>query len=353
MLSRLLFLVAIVIVIGLTCAPLTLMHLYAKADETSFLSISFGSSTEDTFVEPTTDDQGFVDETPTETPTGVPAQGSDDTIDDTSVGPTLDGTVSCDPNAATVSRGDQGNMVTTLQNSLLALGYSLPQFGADGDFGSETEAAVIQFQTDNGLAVDGVVGPNIWAKICELLSTSGGTPPPPVQMAQPQGGSTSGDTGGQQGALTVSDLGLEFIKRHEGVVKNLYNDPANHCTIGVGHLVHKGPCDGSEPESFKDGLTDTEVTDLLRGDVSASADAVTRLVTVPLSQQQFDALVSFVFNLGEGNFGSSTLLSELNKGQYDKVPQELKRWVYAGGKIMPGLETRRADEGNLFANGIY
>jgi lysozyme len=118
-------------------------------------------------------------------------------------------------------------------------------------------------------------------------------------------------------------------------------------------LVHKGPCNGSEPESFKDGLTDAEVKDLLRTDAAKAVGPVTRLVTVPLSQQQFDALVSFVFNVGEGNFKSSTLLKELNQGHYDKVPQELNRWVKAEGKTLPGLVSRRADEGNLFTNGVY
>ena len=157
----------------------------------------------------------------------------------------------------------------------------------------------------------------------------------------------------QQAASDVSDQGLDFLTRHEGIVKKLYNDPANHCSIGIGHLVHKGPCNGSEPESFKDGLTDAEVKDLLRTDAAKAVGPVTRLVTVPLSQQQFDALVSFVFNVGEGNFKSSTLLKELNQGHYDKVPQELNRWVKAEGKTLPGLVSRRADEGNLFTNGVY
>ena len=239
--NRLLFLLIFVTVISLIFTSLTMTHLYVKAGKGSYLSISFSSSNEDSFVEPT-DDQGFVDETPiqgsddtqitypdgstcdilttscpvieypdgticdpnttscippqitsppSETPTETPAQGSGDTLDSTFVGPTSDSTVSCNPNAATVARGDQGDAVTTLQNSLMTLGYSLPQFGADGDFGSETEAAVIQFQTNNGLDVNGIVGPDTWARLCELLSSSGGTESPPVKTTPPQVGPIS------------------------------------------------------------------------------------------------------------------------------------------------------------------
>lgn len=74
---------------------------------------------------------------------------------------------------------------------------------------------------------------------------------------------------------------------------------------------------------------------------------------VPLTQQQFDALVSFAFNVGNGAFCDSTLLKRLNAGQYDAVPAQLNRWVKAGGKTLEGLVTRRAAEGALFSRGMY
>lgn len=153
--------------------------------------------------------------------------------------------------------------------------------------------------------------------------------------------------------MQLSDRGVQFIARFEGFSGTLYDDPAGHCTIGYGHLVHMGKCDGSEPERFKRGITKEQGLKLLRKDAEAAAAAVELKVTVPLNQAQFDALVDFVFNLGSGNFSSSTLLKKLNQRQYSEVPAELNRWVYAGGKVLPGLVTRRKAEGTLFSTGKY
>ena len=84
-----------------------------------------------------------------------------------------------------------------------------------------------------------------------------------------------------------------------------------------------------------------------------AAKAVDERVKVPLAQHQFDALVSFVFNLGAGAFAESTLLRELNAGRYDAVPLQLDRWVKAGGKTLEGLVRRRKAEGVLFSQGGY
>jgi lysozyme len=153
-----------------------------------------------------------------------------------------------------------------------------------------------------------------------------------------------------QGGYSVSSDGLNFIAQHEGIEYNLYNDPAGHCTIGVGHLVHSGYCDGSDPseQEFLGGITRDQAFELLRSDVAVAEQAVNTYVTVPLTQAQFDALVSFTYNLGAGNFRNSDLLEKLNAGQYDAVPQELNKWIYGGGKVLPGLVTRRSDEGTLF-----
>ena len=150
----------------------------------------------------------------------------------------------------------------------------------------------------------------------------------------------------------ISDSGLNLITAHEGIVLNLYNCPANHATIGVGHLVHYGPINGTEAEEFKRGITKERAMELLRSDVSTAENTVNRLVKVPLNQNQFDALVSFVFNIGETQFTSSTLLRKLNQGDYDSVPSELNRWVNGGGRKLPGLVNRRRDEGNLFVKNL-
>ncbi len=153
----------------------------------------------------------------------------------------------------------------------------------------------------------------------------------------------------------LSPEGAAFIARFEGFRAKLYNDPATppNATIGFGHLVHAGPIDGSEPAELKQGITKQQALALLQTDCAGAAAAVSSCVKVPLNQQQFDALVSFTFNLGAGNLQQSTLLKKLNAGDYDAVPSELARWVHAGKNVLPGLVTRRAAEGTLFATGAY
>ena len=114
--------------------------------------------------------------------------------------------------------------------------------------------------------------------------------------------------------------------------------------------MHTGNCDGSDPseQGYVGGITNDQAQELLRSDVASAEQTVNSLVTVPLTQAQFDALVDFTYNVGAGNFERSDLLTKLNAGQYDAVPQELNKWVYGGGEILPGLVTRRGDEGNLF-----
>lgn len=149
----------------------------------------------------------------------------------------------------------------------------------------------------------------------------------------------------------LSKKGTRFIATFEGFRSELYDDPAGHCTIGCGHLVHHGRCDGSEPAEFRRGITRERALELLLEDAAQAADAVNGSVQVPLNQHQFDALVSFVFNVGAGAFGESTLLKKLNEGRYQDVPKQLDRWVKAGGRTLEGLVRRRKAEGELFAEG--
>jgi lysozyme len=151
----------------------------------------------------------------------------------------------------------------------------------------------------------------------------------------------------------LSPDGAKFIARFEGFRSHMYNDAANHCTIGYGHLVHYGPINGSEPEEFRRGLNEQQALDLLRQDAAKAVAAVRECVTVPLNQQQFDALVSFAYNEGGGALASSTLVKMLNQGQYDAIPEQLGRWNKAGNQVLQGLVTRRAAEGTLFTHGTY
>jgi lysozyme len=99
-------------------------------------------------------------------------------------------------------------------------------------------------------------------------------------------------------------------------------------------------------------ITEDEAGDLLREDIQSSEDAVNRLVTVPITQGQYDALVSFVFNLGRGNLASSTLLRLLNSGDYTGAAEQFPRWNQAAGKVLQGLVTRRAAEARMFTGPV-
>ena len=150
----------------------------------------------------------------------------------------------------------------------------------------------------------------------------------------------------------VSTKGIALTKRSEGFRGRLYNDAAGYCTIGYGHLLKKARCNGTEPREYRDGITEPEGEELLRTDMRTPQIAVMELVSTELNDTQFAALCDFVFNVGRGNFSSSTLLKRLNAGRFDDVPFQLRRWVYAGGKQLAGLKTRREREIELFFDGI-
>ena len=233
----------------------------------------------------------------------------------------------------TLRRDARGDDVRRLQRALAASGFAV---AADGVFGPNTEGVVKRFQESRGLVADGVVGPGTWGALRQSA---------PRQERTLQGGSA--------GAGTLSQAGVEFIARFEGFRGTLYDDAAGHCTIGFGHLVHHGRTNGTESAEFRNGISRERGLELLADDAAKAAQAVVERVQVPLAQHQFDALVSFVFNLGAGAFAESTLLRELNAGHYDAVPPQLDRWVKAGGKTLQGLVRRREAEGVLFSQGRY
>lgn len=143
----------------------------------------------------------------------------------------------------------------------------------------------------------------------------------------------------------TSARGIEVIKRHEGLRLTVYTDAAGHKTIGYGHKLLPG-------EHYT-RITEAEAGALLRADLAAAENAVRELVTVRLDQSQFDALVSFTFNLGRANLASSTLLRKLNAGDYVGAAAEFERWNKAGGRVLAGLVARRADEAALFSSTLY
>lgn len=150
--------------------------------------------------------------------------------------------------------------------------------------------------------------------------------------------------------ITISPKGLEHLVLAEGNVLRMYRDVAGYPTIGVGHLLTPQELAsgliriGVDDVPWQDGISHAQSLALLSQDVEWAERAVTRMVQVPLNQHQFDALVSFVFNVGPTKFRTSTLLKRLNAGAYDEVPDQMARWVFAGGKRVRGLVNRRQSE---------
>ncbi len=142
----------------------------------------------------------------------------------------------------------------------------------------------------------------------------------------------------------VTDAGLTLIKRFERFSATVYVCPAGYPTVGYGHVVLDG-----ESDRFAGGIDENEAEDLLRRDAAIAERAVLRLITAPLTDGQFDALVSFVFNVGAGGLQRSTLRRKVNREEHGAVPAEFMKWVWAGGRKLKGLVRRREAEARLYA----
>lgn len=139
--------------------------------------------------------------------------------------------------------------------------------------------------------------------------------------------------------MKTSEKGITLIKHFEGLRLMAYQCAGNVWTIGYGHTT------AVQPGNI---ITAEQADVYIRQDLVSSENAVNHCVSVLLNQNQFDALVSFTFNLGAGNFRKSTLLKNLNSGDYQGAADQLIRWVHAGGKKLPGLVARREAERELF-----
>ena len=139
--------------------------------------------------------------------------------------------------------------------------------------------------------------------------------------------------------MEISQEGLALIKKFEGCELKAY-----HCAAGVPTIGY-GSTDGV---SIDMEISQARADALLLEDVAVFEEEVNKSVEVDLEQNQFDALVAWTFNLGGSNLRSSTMLKELNEGNYEKVPSEMKRWNKAGGQTLQGLIRRREAEGLLF-----
>ncbi len=137
----------------------------------------------------------------------------------------------------------------------------------------------------------------------------------------------------------IGQKGLDLIKRFEGLKLRSYKCPAGVWTIGYGHTKNV---------TANQIITSEQAEQLLRSDLRVFEKVVSDAVTVPLNQNQFDALVSLAFNIGGGAFGSSTLLRMLNAANYSGAADQFLRWNRAGDKVLDGLSKRRAAERALF-----
>ncbi|MDO5086614.1 MAG: DUF1521 domain-containing protein [Comamonadaceae bacterium] len=167
-------------------------------------------------------------------------------------------------------------------------------------------------------------------------------PAKPAAVAAPQTTAPVGAVKKMPAQMKMSQAGLNMVKKYEGLYTKAYYCPAGVLTIGYGHT---GP-------DVKPGqrITAAQAENLLRKDMAQFENAVKRLVKVPLTQGQFDALVSFSFNVGAGALGKSTLLKKLNAGDYAGAQAEFKRWNKGGGRVLPGLVKRRAEEAQMFGS---
>ncbi len=166
--------------------------------------------------------------------------------------------------------------------------------------------------------------------------------------------------------MNISDKGINLLKQLEGTVKQnskhiIYDDQTGKAanpnaplprgaTIGYGHLIKPG-------EDFTGGITERVATELLRTDIAAAQHAVQNNITVPLTQNQYDALVIFAYNIGTKNFANSTVVKYINNPNfhssiYPNLESAWRAWNKSGGRAMAGLNRRRDRELRLFVRGI-
>lgn len=143
----------------------------------------------------------------------------------------------------------------------------------------------------------------------------------------------------------ITDNGLKLIKSFEGFSPTIYLDSAGLETIGYGHLILP-----HEKSSFKKGISLAQAESLLKQDLAIAEKAVARLIKTSLTNNQFDVLVSFTFNVGAAALQRSTLRHKVNRNEHENVPDELIKWVYANGEKLPGLLQRRLMEGHLYSS---
>ena len=143
--------------------------------------------------------------------------------------------------------------------------------------------------------------------------------------------------------MTVSPAGRDFIKGFERLSLTKYPDAGGY-SIGWGHHIATG-------ENISSPISYQQASLLFQQDVATVESTLNSTITVPVTQDQFDALADFVFNIGSGAWQRSTLLNELNSGNYAGAAQQFARWNQAQGKVNQSLVNRRAAEQQRFSSG--
>lgn len=140
--------------------------------------------------------------------------------------------------------------------------------------------------------------------------------------------------------MTPSIEIINLIKAFEGFKPRVYVCPAGFKTIGYGHLIKE--------DDLRVSINEQEAEQLLFQDICKAQQSIIRNIKTKLTQGQFDALTSFVFNLGSAAFQRSTLRQKVNRGDHDEVPKEFMRWVYVNGMSIKGLIRRRSAEASVY-----
>jgi lysozyme len=149
--------------------------------------------------------------------------------------------------------------------------------------------------------------------------------------------------------MKISENGINLIKKFESLRLHAYLDLGDSgiATIGYGTTFIDG-----RPVVMGMVITELQANEYLMKDILKFENSVNKLISVEISQKMFDALVSFVYNVGTSNFEKSTLLKCINKGQFDLASAEFEKWNKSQGKILKGLIRRRTEEAKLFSEGI-
>jgi lysozyme len=251
--------------------------------------------------------------------------------------------------ARPLRKGSKGRAVRAVQVYLRRAGlWSGRPAKLVGTYGPELERAVRAFQEHVGLAVDGVVGPKTFAALrrrygWRVWSRRSAAALLPAAQRR------------------LSDAAIALIEAFEGFRPTPYDDPAGHATVGYGHLLHFGPVTAADRRGVwvkgqrePGRLTAAEARELLRQELAADYEPAVAALGLPLAQQQHDALVSFVFNVGTGALGAQTGVGRaLRERRWHDAADELLRWDKAGSppKPLAGLTRRRQAERSLFLEG--